>query len=71
MQNTGKWMTTLTGLALALGLAGSALAQSKGLDEPFRDGYKKALAGKTVGYIPVAMGFDLDQGWYQGLKKEL
>lgn len=71
MQNTGKWMTTLTGLALALGLAGSALAQSKGLDEPFRDGYKKALAGKTVGYIPVAMGFDLAQGWYQGLKKEL
>jgi len=53
------------------GLAGSAHAQGKGLDEPFRDGYKKALAGKTVGYIPVAMGFDLAQGWYLGLKKEL
>ena len=69
--NAGKWTTTFAGLALSLGLAGSALAQSKGLDEPFREGYKKALAGKTVGYIPVAMGFDLAQGWYQGLKKEL
>jgi simple sugar transport system substrate-binding protein/ribose transport system substrate-binding protein len=64
---------TGTAIALALGLsvAGAALAQGKGLDEPFRDGYKKALAGKTVGYIPVAMGFDLSQGWYAGLKKEL
>ena len=46
--NAGKWTTTFAGLALSLGLAGSALAQSKGLDEPFREGYKKALAGKTV-----------------------
>jgi simple sugar transport system substrate-binding protein/ribose transport system substrate-binding protein len=51
--------------------ATSAIAQGKGLDEPFRAGYAKSLAGKTVGYIPVAMGFDLTQGWYDGLKKEL
>ncbi|WP_213953829.1 MULTISPECIES: sugar ABC transporter substrate-binding protein [unclassified Variovorax] len=58
---------------LTLGLAGAqqALAQGKGLDEPFREGYKKALDGKTVGFIPVAMGFDLSQGWFNGLKKEL
>ncbi|MEJ8858125.1 sugar ABC transporter substrate-binding protein [Variovorax robiniae] len=58
---------------MALGLAGAqqALAQGKGLDEPFREGYKKALDGKTVGFIPVAMGFDLSQGWFNGLKKEL
>jgi simple sugar transport system substrate-binding protein/ribose transport system substrate-binding protein len=66
---------TLAAAALAAGLslaaANAALAQGKGLNEPFRDGYKKALAGKTVGYIPVAMGFDLAQGWYDGLKKEL
>ena len=59
------------GLALTLAAASSALAQGKGLDEPFRAGYMKALAGKTVGYIPVAMGFDLTQGWLDGLKKEL
>jgi ribose transport system substrate-binding protein len=60
---------------LAVGLsvmaAGSAFAQGKGLDEPFRDGYKKSLAGKTVGFIPVAMGFDLAEGWAAGLKSQL
>jgi simple sugar transport system substrate-binding protein/ribose transport system substrate-binding protein len=56
---------------LSLSAAGAAWAQGKGLDEPFRDGYKKALAGKTVGFIPVAMGFDLAEGWYDGLKKQL
>ena len=59
------------GLALTLAAASAAFAQGKGLDEPFREGYKKALAGKTVGYIPVAMGFDLTQGWFDGLKKDL
>jgi simple sugar transport system substrate-binding protein/ribose transport system substrate-binding protein len=70
MKKTKFW-SALAGLTLGLAMAGPALAQSKGLDEPFREGYKNALAGKTVGYIPVAMGFDLAQGWYQGLKKEL
>ena len=59
------------GLALTLAAGGAAWAQGKGLDEPFRAGYQKALAGKTVGYIPVAMGFDLTQGWLDGLKAQL
>jgi ribose transport system substrate-binding protein len=66
-----KLSTAGLGLAFTLAVASSAFAQGKGLDEPFRAGYAKALAGKTVGYIPVAMGFDLTQGWYDGLKKEL
>jgi len=70
MKIVRKITTAAIGLALGLSAA-TAFAQGKGLDEPFRDGYKKALAGKTVGYIPVAMGFDLAQGWYIGLKKEL
>jgi len=61
----------IVGMVLGLAIAGGACAQGKGLDEPFRAGYAAALAGKTVGYIPVAMGFDLTQGWYDGLKKEL
>ena len=44
---------------------------SKGLDEPFRARSSKALQGKTVAFVPVAMGFDLAQGWLAGLKKEL
>jgi ribose transport system substrate-binding protein len=61
--------TTLAALALAA-LTGPALAQ-QGLDEPFQKPFKEALAGKTVAYVPVAMNFDLTEGWYAGLKKEL
>ena len=70
MKHANKWIKGAVTGALILS-SGVALAQGKGLDEPFRDGYKKALAGKVVGYIPVAMGFDLGIGWYEGLKKEL
>ena len=63
----------LAGAALAAGLGASlsAWAEGKGIDEPFRDAYRKALAGKVVAYVPVALGFDLAQGWLEGLKKEL
>ena len=63
----------LTAAACGLGLAlaaGPAFAQ-KGLDEPFQAQFKSALAGKTVAYIPVSMNFDLTEGWYAGVKKEL
>jgi simple sugar transport system substrate-binding protein/ribose transport system substrate-binding protein len=59
------------GFAALASMAQGAFAQGKGLDEPFRAGYAKALNGKVVGYIPVAMGFDLAQGWLAGLKREL
>ena len=49
----------------------AAFAQGKGIDDPFRAGYKSTLAGKTVAFVPVAMGFDLAQGWFEGLRKEL
>jgi ribose transport system substrate-binding protein len=62
---------TLLAAGLSLAAATAAFAQGKGLDEPFREGYKKALAGKTVGFIPVAMGFDLAEGWAAGLKSQL
>jgi hypothetical protein len=62
----GSLRTSLFGFAFMAGLASSASAQ--GLDEPFRGDYRKALEGKTVGYVPVAMSFDLAQGWLAGLK---
>lgn len=62
---------SLLAAGLLLAAASAAHAQGKGLDEPFRAGYKKALAGKTVGFIPVAMGFDLAEGWAAGLKAQL
>jgi ribose transport system substrate-binding protein len=50
--------------------ASQAFAQ-KGLEEPFQGPFKTALAGKTVAYIPVAMNFDLTEGWFAGLKRQL
>jgi ABC-type sugar transport system substrate-binding protein len=58
-------------LAALAGASTSVLAQGKGLDEPFRQPYLKALQGKTIAYVPLAMNVDLMQGWYAGLKKEL
>src|ERR1700731_2616048 len=62
--------TILFGLGLTAAVASPALAK-KGLDEPFQGAFKEALAGKTVAYVPVAMNFDLTEGWFAGLKNEL
>ncbi|MGB9114370.1 sugar ABC transporter substrate-binding protein [Bradyrhizobium sp.] len=62
--------TMLFGLGLTAAAASPVLAQ-KGLDEPFQGAFKEALAGKTVAYVPVAMNFDLTEGWFAGVKKEL
>lgn len=71
LRNTGA---ALFGAALGAGMlaaAQPAAAQGKGLDEPFRAGYYADLKGKVVAYVPVAMSFDLAQGWLAGIKKEL
>src|ERR1700761_6082089 len=60
----------LIGLGLTVGASAPKLAQ-QGLDEPFQKPFKEALAGKTVAFVPVAMNFDLTEGWFAGLKKEL
>ena len=62
--------TMLLAAGLVTAVTAPALAQ-KGLDEPFQGPFKEALAGKTVAYVPVAMNFDLTEGWFAGLKKEL
>jgi ribose transport system substrate-binding protein len=55
----------------ALGAFTAPAFAQKGLDEPFQGPYKEALNGKVVAYVPVAMNFDLTEGWFAGLKKEL
>ena len=64
----------LKSTACALGLMAvasvPALAQ-KGLEEPFQAPFKAALEGKTVAFVPVAMNFDLTEGWFAELKKDL
>jgi ribose transport system substrate-binding protein len=63
------WKPALAALCLTA-LATPAFAQ-KGLEEPFQGEFKKDLAGKVVAFVPVAMNFDLAQGWWAGLKREL
>lgn len=60
--------TALLASVLALG-ANAASAQ--GIDDPTRAPYYDAFKGKTVAYVPVAMGFDLTEGWAAGLKAAL
>lgn len=70
MTFNGVMKVALMALGLATAGASGSLAQ-QGLDEPFQKPFKEALAGKTVAFVPVAMNFDLTEGWYAGLKKEL
>lgn len=57
-------------LAAAVGLAGTA-ALADGIDDPARASYYAAFQGKKVAFVPVAMGFDLTEGWAAGMKKIL
>ncbi|MBX6322797.1 MAG: sugar ABC transporter substrate-binding protein [Rhodospirillaceae bacterium] len=57
-------------LATAVGLSG-ATALAEGIDDPARASYYAAFEGKTVAFVPVAMGFDLTEGWAAGLRKDL
>src|SRR5258707_7077246 len=65
-----KLKSMLFGVGLMAAAATPAVAQ-KGLDEPFQGAFKESLRGKTVAYVPVAMNFDLTEGWFEGVKKEL
>jgi ribose transport system substrate-binding protein len=60
-------------LAIALGLvfAGGALAEDKGLDNHAkREPYYEKLKGKKVLFVPLAMGFDLTEGWAAIMRRQ-
>lgn len=63
---------TLLATTLALALAGSAVsAQEKGLDNHAkREPYYEGLKGKKVVFIPLAMGFDLTEGWAAIMRRQ-
>jgi ribose transport system substrate-binding protein len=64
----------IVGSLLVLGAivlaAKPAVAQNKGIDDPFRLPVYESLKGKRVVYIPLAMGIDLTEGWYHAMKKQ-
>ena len=61
-------------LILALGLimaTASAQAEDKGLDNHVkRDPYYEKLKGKKVLFVPLAMGFDLTEGWAAIMRRQ-
>src|SRR4051794_4506789 len=63
------WTRTLAGTAALLLFGGvTAVAQE---DQQGPAAYEQALKGKRVVMIPMAMGFDLAQGWAHYIKKEV
>jgi ribose transport system substrate-binding protein len=69
--STTRWFRHLACASAFVCAMGSAAFAQKGLDEPFQGPFKQALAGKTVAYVPVAMNFDLTEGWFAGVKRGL
>ena len=61
-----KTLTALAAIAM-LGLASPSFA----LDDPGPAAYQATMKGKRVVLVPMAMGFDLAQGWSAYLKKEV
>ena len=58
-------------VAAALIATGAMAADEKGLDNHVkRDPYYSGLKGKKVVFVPLAMGFDLTEGWAAIMKKQ-
>ncbi len=64
-----SWKRTML-LAGTIGLLSTAAAAA-GIDDPARASYYAAFQGKVVAFVPVAMGFDLTEGWAAGMRRDL
>ncbi|SMH30839.1 sugar ABC transporter substrate-binding protein [Mesorhizobium australicum] len=56
-------------VATVLGCAGLAVAQDV-KDDGQSATYYESLKGKRVAFVPVAMGFDLTEGWFAGMQNQ-
>jgi ribose transport system substrate-binding protein len=65
-----KYWKTLLAAAAAFSISIAATA-SKAADDPSPATYAAALKGKRVVLVPMAMGFDLAQGWAAIMKREV
>ena len=66
-----KLIRTLMAAATALAVTAFVAPTLRGADDPGPAAYAQALKGKRVMLVPLAMGFDLAQGWAHYLKKEV
>jgi ribose transport system substrate-binding protein len=68
MKITKFLMSAAAGALIALS---AATLPAKAEDDPGPAAYKAAMSGKRVLLVPMAMGFDLAQGWAAILKREV
>ena len=66
-----KLRTMLAAVALAALGAVAVNTVARAQDDPGPASYSEALKGKRVVLVPMAMGFDLAQGWAAYLKREV
>src|SRR5579863_82600 len=67
-----KWMTAVAGLAFAL-LSPMATAQEEGgtkTARELRSSYDKALQGKTIAFLPIALNVPLMDEWTRVVQQE-
>ncbi|CAN5396533.1 sugar ABC transporter substrate-binding protein [soil metagenome] len=62
-----NWKIILGTAAMLAAVTAPVLAD----EDPGPGAYKGAMAGKRVALVPMAMGFDLAQGWAAYLKREI
>jgi ribose transport system substrate-binding protein len=67
-----KWNSALAAIAGLAMLAGTTIGHvARAQEDPGPAAYDQALKGKRVILVPMAMGFDLAQGWAAYLKREV
>lgn len=69
-------MKGITALLAAVAiLSASSMASTpaiaQGIDDPARASHYAAFKGKRVVFVPIAMGFDLTEGWAAGIRSAL
>lgn len=69
--NMNRLTKTLAVTAAALSFAVSGLTTASAAGDPGPGIYSEALAGKKIMLVPMAMGFDLAQGWAAILQREV
>ena len=58
---------TIAGLSTLLP---TTSVRADGLEDPTLAPYVDAFKGKTIGYVPFSMSFDLAKGWLAGMQKQ-
>ena len=66
-----KLIQTLMAATTALTISSAALVTSASAADPAPQIYADAMAGKRIMLVPMAMGFDLAQGWAAILQREV